>query len=396
MSIAGSRVAIVGGSIAGCAAAIALRRAGCDVTVYERTRGMLRDRGFGIGIPAPLHDHLLSAGYLAADTPVCRYTERQWLIGDPALGQGRRLAVQRAPVACDNWAVLWRALRAKIPDAAYHAGVTVTGIRTGLARPEVTFLDGNSEAFDLVAGADGYQSVVRRIVAPEATLQLSGYGLWRGTCPEALLPARVRRAAERYLLTIVYRGGHGIAYLIPDHVKPRHRMLNWGVYIVPPARFTDPRLIPPGHADGGLLSLLDRVLTEHFPSAWADAIRRTSPDRVSVQPVYDLTTSAYVAGRLVLLGDAGAVARPHTASGATTALLDALALERWCRTGRDWDEILGGYQRERGPAGNVQAEFGRVLGRAQVTDTPDWNGMSPQEFKRWWPVISAGYDLRES
>lgn len=47
-------VGIVGGSLAGCAAAIALRRAGCEVSVYERSRGALEDRGAGIGMPLAL------------------------------------------------------------------------------------------------------------------------------------------------------------------------------------------------------------------------------------------------------------------------------------------------------------------------------------------------------
>lgn len=46
--MAGSRVAVVGGSIAGCAAAIALSRVGCDVTVCGRTHADLADRGFGL------------------------------------------------------------------------------------------------------------------------------------------------------------------------------------------------------------------------------------------------------------------------------------------------------------------------------------------------------------
>ena len=61
-SIVGSRVAVIGGSIAGCAAAIALRRVGCDVTVFERSSHELGDRGFGIAIPQTLHHQLQKEG----------------------------------------------------------------------------------------------------------------------------------------------------------------------------------------------------------------------------------------------------------------------------------------------------------------------------------------------
>ena len=58
MGIAGSKVAVVGGSIAGCATAIALTRAGCDVEVLERSSTGLRDRGAGIAMPHPLRESL--------------------------------------------------------------------------------------------------------------------------------------------------------------------------------------------------------------------------------------------------------------------------------------------------------------------------------------------------
>ncbi|WP_326586152.1 hypothetical protein [Streptomyces sp. NBC_01294] len=47
----GGTVAVVGGSIAGCAIATAAARAGAgEVVVLERTRGRLEDRGVGLCI----------------------------------------------------------------------------------------------------------------------------------------------------------------------------------------------------------------------------------------------------------------------------------------------------------------------------------------------------------
>jgi 2-polyprenyl-6-methoxyphenol hydroxylase-like FAD-dependent oxidoreductase len=62
----GLKVAIVGGSLAGCAAAIALRRAGCEVTVYERSHGKLEDRGAGIGMPLALLHTLIERDFVDA------------------------------------------------------------------------------------------------------------------------------------------------------------------------------------------------------------------------------------------------------------------------------------------------------------------------------------------
>jgi 2-polyprenyl-6-methoxyphenol hydroxylase-like FAD-dependent oxidoreductase len=300
--------------------------------------------------------------------------------------------VQPLRIACQNWTILWRALRAKVPDACYHADTPVTSVQAGNPEPVLTLAAGR-DRFDVVIGADGYQSTVRPVITPGATLVPSGYGLWRGICPEDRLSAPALGALEKNFSTVVFPGGHGNAYLIPDASRPGKRLLNWGVYIVPPTRFIDLRLIPPGAVDDRLFGLLENVLARHFPALWANAIRLTGRDHVSVQPICDVTTPAYAHRRLVLAGDAGAVARPHTGSGATMALLDALALERWHRTAADWDTALDGYHLERGTAGNAQTELGRALGRAQVTGTPDWNSMSPADFDRWWSAFSASPDL---
>lgn len=384
MSVSGSRVAVVGGSIAGCAAAIALMRAGCDVTVYERTRGMLRDRGFGIGIPAALHDELVSLGYLDPGTPTNRYTGQAKLVRDADSSAGRVLGRQRLAVACENWAILWRTLRAKVPDDRYHEGVPVTGAQTDGQEAVIVVPGRGAQRFALVVGADGYLSMVRGVVAPDTALLPAGYGIWRGACPERLLPEAALRELEDSMIQILYPGGHAVAYLIPG---AEGRLLNWGAYISP-AEFGHPRFIPPGAVDDELLGLFYGVLDEHIPPLWADVFRRTGPDRISVQPIYDLITPAYASGRLALIGDAGSVKRPHTASGATTALQDALELERCCQTSRSWEDVLDSYDRKRRTAGNAQTELGRRLGRAFVTHTPDWEGMSSADFRSWWEATS--------
>ena len=59
-------VAVVGGSIAGCSAAILLSRAGHDVHVYERSPGGLVGRGGGIGTPGPVLQGLMDEGVVDA------------------------------------------------------------------------------------------------------------------------------------------------------------------------------------------------------------------------------------------------------------------------------------------------------------------------------------------
>jgi 2-polyprenyl-6-methoxyphenol hydroxylase-like FAD-dependent oxidoreductase len=390
--ITGSRVAVVGGSIAGCAAAIALSRAGCDVTVYERSLGDLADRGFGIGLPLGLHEELISAGYLDASTPCVRYQERSWLAAAGGPGTVRQLARQPFPTACENWAVLWRALRARVPPGSYQAGTSVTAVEPGAAGVVVTTAHGRQQ-FDLVLGADGYRSLVRRHVSPRSEPVPAGYAIWRGSYPERLLSGSAIRMLERDAGFFYFENGHAGGYLIPDPADARGRLVNCAMYLVPPRRLDDLALIPPGRVDGALMDVFNRAVAYHLPRRWAEVMSMVGPQRMSVQPVYDTTADRYALDSLALAGDAGAVARPHTASGATTALQDALTLERCSQQFGSWEEALTRYDRERCAAGNAQTELGRRLGTALVLRTPDWSAMRPEDFPAWWSAVLTGQKM---
>ena len=146
--------------------------------------------------------------------PVVRGTERLFVVRDGA-PSGRVLWRQPLHVRFTNWSVLWQDLRRRIPDQAYRAGITA---RVVDADPSgVTVSTGaDEERFDLVVGADGYASGVRRRVAPESSRHLPGYGLWHGTYPEYLLLDGMPPELEHAGTTVCFPGGHCMIYLIPD------------------------------------------------------------------------------------------------------------------------------------------------------------------------------------
>ena len=170
MDVRGSRIGVVGGSISGCAAAIALGRLGCDVTVFERSSGALRDRGSGIAIPVELRNELIEHGYLPAGyrcwpddvTPddIRRAGARRWVIADGSPA-GRLLWEQPGlgAVVYNNWSVLWQGLRAGVPDTSYRDSSTVTAVVQDDNGVDVVLSDGVTERFDVVFGADGYRSL---------------------------------------------------------------------------------------------------------------------------------------------------------------------------------------------------------------------------------------------
>lgn len=371
--------------------AVGLRRLGCDVTVYERSRGELAGRGLGIGIASPVFPTLTE--FLDPDLRGSRLSRRSWFVRDGS-PSGRLAWRQQAGFLFTNWGVVWRSLRAKVPDSVYRNGIAIREVRAD----GTVLTDAGADTFDLVVGADGYRSLCRAVVDPASGLDYAGYVLWRGDLPVARLPASVPGELRSAGVFVLFPGGHGGCYLMPDPAGADDRV-NWAVYhALPPDRpdpFADPTSVPPGSLDDDLFAAFEAAVGE-LPPHWAQVARLTPREGVSVQPIYDAQAARYVAGRVVLAGDAGCLARPHTGSGVLKAIQDAQCLERAYREHGDWDTALARYDAERVRAGRELVLLGRRLGDALVRHTPDWSAMSEDEFGAWYertylrPVTSGG------
>ena len=138
------------------------------------------------------------------------------------------------------------------------------------------------------------------------------------------------------------------------------------------------------------MHLMNQVVTEYFPPWWADVVLRTPAGEISVQPVFDALASRYVSGRMLLAGDAGATARPHTGRAAAKTIADAFALENACGAAPELAPALSGYERARHAAGLALVTLGSSLGRAQVGHTPDWSQLSAADFLLWWQEAASG------
>ncbi len=400
MWIKGMKVGIVGGSIAGCAAAAALLRAGCEVEVFERSSHGLKDRGAGIAIPEPLRAALTAGGYLPDDYPYCETKCRWWQFPDGS-PMGRRLWTQPSRAVANNWGNLWTALRNLVPDGSYHEGMALDAFETSDDAVVARFADGTERSFDLLVGADGYHSAVRKKLHPEAEPVFADYILWRGNYPEAALDDRgLIDALDRDAawLTVPFPGGHSVLYMIPDFdggTAVGHRRVNWGIYAPCPRALAlnGVESEPPGTLSDAVYGDLPRLLAAHFPPAAAALFGHTKQDELSIQPIYDSIVDSYVGQRVLLIGDAGIMTRPHTASGATKALEDALAIETIARQASDLPDFLARYDAERCAKAKTISELGRRMGQAQVVDTPDWGKMTPADFETWAKIILSGDKL---
>ncbi|MFJ8751801.1 FAD-dependent monooxygenase [Streptomyces sp. NPDC102441] len=381
MAATGLRMGVVGGSIAGCAMAVAGLRAGADVTVYERSAGALQDRGLGIVIPPALHERLVATGYLDAAMPTAPVAARVWLTRAPDGRSAREFARQPSPVTPCNWGLLWQALRTASSGARHHRGRPVTAVERTASGGAVVRTAESEETYDIVVGADGHESLTRRVLAPGLRPSPAGYAVWRGTLPLGAL-AEHRRPLELLRdawVTVGFPGGHGIFYLIPrGGGGADDRLLAYAIYATPPGR------------SRGEAGYVRQLAEEYFPQEWAEIVAHGEHTAMTCHPVADLHAPLAADPPFLLAGDAAGVTRPHTASGAVKALQDALCLEEALRASASAAGALRHYARERTPEGARLVDLGRRLGRAQVERAPDWTAMDQGAVEAWCRATLAG------
>jgi 2-polyprenyl-6-methoxyphenol hydroxylase-like FAD-dependent oxidoreductase len=326
------KVVVIGGSIAGLSTGIALRCLGCDVHIYEQSPTTLRGRGGGLVVQYEMLDWMTTHGIAALATLSIPGVERQFLDR-----QGR--VIQRFPDSTPftSWDAVFHQLRAAFPDESYHHGHECVGLSTDAARPVVEFASGVRIEADLVIGADGVGSVVRRHVFPEAEPAYAGYVAWRGVFPESLAPANVAETLARRFTLFQGADFHLLSYLIPGErgeLEPGARRLNWVWYwntdreLPEILRDRDGRShrssVPAGAVQPQHITALYQRADEHLPSVLAQLVRATPEPFVQV--IYDLQSPAMHIGRVVILGDSACVVRPHTAAGTSKASGDAVSL----------------------------------------------------------------------
>src|SRR5262250_2986924 len=109
------RVGIVGGSIAGCAAAALLHRAGHDVVVFERSESDLVSRGAGIVVVTAAWQDMMVHGLFDGTLPACRADYTRLVTRGPGTGRPRWLGDVRIDLTLFNWAHLYQGLRRRVP-----------------------------------------------------------------------------------------------------------------------------------------------------------------------------------------------------------------------------------------------------------------------------------------
>ncbi|GAA2228761.1 FAD-dependent monooxygenase [Kitasatospora cystarginea] len=330
------RVLVIGAGIGGLCLAQGLRQAGIDVRIYEREASVrARYQGFRIGIGGPglaalreclpqgLHPLLeASTGELSGERRVV----------DEQLREIRQLGALHGGTATDRH-VLRHLLLAGLTDRIEFGKrlIRYTELTDGTVRAE--FADGSSATGDLLVGADGGNSPVRRQLLPDAeVVTLDGNGLL-GRTPlterfAGLVPGFgtvVHGPEVRMLLGKMEfrRPPHLVAAeLAPDVELPETgSYLRWAAFL--------PEYIRPLPADWpAVRDLLLGGIADWHPDL-VELVRQSDVVNSSVLTVRCAKPVPHWGTRRVtLLGDAIHVMPPSGGMGANTAFRDAAGLCR--------------------------------------------------------------------
>ncbi|WP_433256076.1 FAD-dependent oxidoreductase [Streptosporangium sp. CA-135522] len=346
----GERSAVViGGGIAGLAAAVGLRRIGWRVTVLERAPAF---GAIGAGIS------LLANGLRALDTLGVGAAVRDVGCRQPGgrivAPSGRLLTPMDGAAIEDRLGTavysflrpeLHNVLRQALPSDALVSGALIRALEQDGTGARVRFTTSDGDAVldaDIVIGADGLNSWVRSQMWPEHSGTVySGATVWRGVTSE---PVESPQGIDQ-------TWGRGMEFGFSSLTGGR---IEWHA-LVNASRGTR-------YADEfGEVRVRFGSWHDPIPAVLA----ATPPEAVLRHDIFHLADPlpSYVRGRAVLIGDAAHAMQPHLGQGAGMALEDAVVLAAELRAGADPASALARYDHARRPRTQAVARNAHRVGR---------------------------------
>lgn len=346
---------VVGGGIAGPAAALALRQAGIDATIYE-AHGTAADGVGGLLMLAP--NGLAALDIIGLDDAIGLPIDRM-VIGAP---NGRRYGEYGGVPGLPPSRLMWRSeLYRALRDLAHARGIHIefgkqlTGIEESPRGVVARFSDGTCAGGDVLIGADGIRSTVRTLVDPSAPSPTYVGHLGFGGVAEG---SGVR--AEPGAIHFVFGSRVFVGYWTTEDGRTLwFANLPWAE----PLTMAESRAVG---AEEWLRRLAD-VCTGEAPAEVL--VRHTKPADMFIAGAGEALTRVPVwhRGRCVLVGDAAHAPSSSSGQGASIAIESAVELARCLRDLDDPAKAFVAYEHLRRQRVEKVAAYGAQQNRNKVS-----------------------------
>jgi len=317
---------VVGASLAGLMTSLALARAGLRVTLLERGSAMPR-----------------SGAVLQVDSGD---------VDQSATARALRQLASGGLRSAEAWSSIEKRLRAEVratPSIEVRYDTPIQTVDQDQDAAWVVTATGEMLHGDMVIGADGYRSTVRQHVAPhKPDATFAGYMIWVAVLDELDLPAQYRPSLKAPAIAMPNGIGDFLLGTIiagPDGSRALgERRLGWAWY----DNTRNDLLLRQGCVVGNVvqhsltgpnipaqtLKELSAQAAARWPQPWLAATQHCIQMRaLTGLPIAEYVPDRLVNGRLALVGDAGHVLTPITASGFNASLQDAATLAECVATG---------------------------------------------------------------
>lgn len=345
---------IIGTGIGGLSSAIALKKVGWSVRLFEKADS-LRVTGSGLSVMsnasaamkrlldvdlelerfgAPIRDFEIrhQSGFLLKRLPFQEIAEEQG-----------------APSVCISRQQLQTALLDKLGDADFQLGKRFAGFEQNADAVQVHFEDGSQATGDILVGADGYHSAVREAMGVRSVVQEAGYICWlalvRYRHPQVTPGSVVHYWGKGKRVGIIDIGG-GWVYWWGTANMSNHQAQQWRgssadvaqVYAGWPEIVTDIMQATP---DDAIISV--DAKDRSFPQTWSN-------------------------GRVTLLGDAAHPMLTSLGQGAGLSIEDAAVLGHVLANEPDHAAALRRYEAIRQPRAKTIVDASRALSEVEQYD----------------------------
>ena len=348
---AGMKAIIIGGGIGGITAAIALKRTGLDVAVYERAEEL---REVGSGLPLwtnalrALHvldmtDDLEKSGVQVRSVRVTTWNGD--ILTDTS--NDKQLKKLGTITIVVHRAELLALLLKTLGEENVHLGMNCVGFTQNADGVTANFANGQKVQGDVLIGADGIHSITRTQLFGIIKPRYVGYTCWRG------LAHTTRSGLE------TWAWGKGCQFGITPMSQGR---AYWFIQKYAPEGAEDNS----GERKNELLELFHD---------WHDpipaVIEATAETDILRNDIYELQhLHQWSQGRVTLLGDAAHAMTPNLGQGACQAIEDAIALADCLKGTTNVAAALKNYEKRRIARTNRTTRLAHFIGQAVQWESP--------------------------